>query len=84
MPQTYTDDIIKKAGVGQFDLILMAAQRAGELQRGATSRVESTGISPAVVALAEIEQGAYTQEHFDKGPNHTTEEQADEHHTTQG
>ena len=84
MPQTYTDDIIKKTGLGQFDLILMAAQRAGELQKGATSTVKAPGRSPTVAALAEIEQGAYTQEHFEKGPNHTTEEQADEHHTTQG
>ena len=51
---------------GQFDLVLVAAQRARELRNGSPPRVESHNGS-CIRALKEIEQGLYTkQDYLDK------------------
>ena len=50
----------------QFDLILVAAQRARELSGGSTPKVDSKN-GPCITALKEIEQGLYTkQDYLDK------------------
>ena len=57
---------IQKLGGSQFDLILVAAQRAREIKNGSTPKVESTN-GPCVTALREIEEGLYTkQDYLDK------------------
>jgi DNA-directed RNA polymerase omega subunit len=57
---------------GQFDLVLVAAQRARELRNGSPPKVESDN-GPCITALKEIEQGLYTKadflEKFDKRKN---------------
>jgi DNA-directed RNA polymerase subunit omega len=47
----------------QFDLILVAAQRARELKNGSAPKVD-TNNGPCVTALKEIEQGLYTKQDF--------------------
>jgi DNA-directed RNA polymerase subunit omega len=47
----------------QFDLILVAAQRARELRNGSAPKVETKN-GPCVTALKEIEQGLYTKQDF--------------------
>ena len=46
----------------QFDLVLVASQRAREIRRGSPSSV--TGHGPIVSALKEIEEGHYTKEEY--------------------
>jgi DNA-directed RNA polymerase omega subunit len=47
----------------QFDLVLVAAQRARELARGSRAKVEGkNGFS--VTALKEIEEGLYTKKDY--------------------
>ena len=48
---------------GQFDLILVAAQRARELRRGSPAKVDGKN-GPCVTALREIEQGLYTKQDY--------------------
>jgi DNA-directed RNA polymerase subunit omega len=51
---------------GQYDLVLVAAQRARELSKGSQSRI-STKNGPCITAIKEIEQGLYTkQDYLDK------------------
>ena len=47
-------------GGNQFELILIAADRARELKHGSTPKVH-TDHGAAVTALLEIEQGLYTK-----------------------
>lgn len=47
----------------QFDLVLVAAQRARELRNGSKPRVASKN-GPCVTAIKEIEQGLYTKKEF--------------------
>ena len=47
-------------GGNQFELILIAAERARELKYGATAKIH-TDHGVAVTALLEIEQGLYTK-----------------------
>jgi DNA-directed RNA polymerase subunit omega len=47
----------------QFDLVLVAAQRARELKNGSAPRVESKN-GPCITALKEIEAGQYTKEDY--------------------
>lgn len=50
----------------QFDLVLVAAQRARELRNGSLPRVQSKN-DACVTAIKEIEQGLYTkQDYFEK------------------
>lgn len=51
-------------GGSQFELILIAADRARELKHGATAKVH-TDHGAAVTALLEIEQGLYTKRDWD-------------------
>jgi DNA-directed RNA polymerase omega subunit len=48
---------------GLFDLVLGASQRARELRRGSTPKVNSDN-GPVVTALKEIEEGHYTKEDY--------------------
>jgi DNA-directed RNA polymerase omega subunit len=66
MPQTYTSEILKKAKVDQFNLVLMAARRAKQLQNGAMPKTPALNRSATVVALDEIEKGLYTKKDFYK------------------
>lgn len=51
---------------GQFDLVLVAAQRARELRNGSMPRLPTRN-GPCITALKEIEQGLYTkQDYLDK------------------
>jgi DNA-directed RNA polymerase subunit omega len=54
---------IEKLGGSQFDLILVAAQRAREIKNGSAPRLESKN-GPIITALKEIEQGLYTKEEY--------------------
>ena len=47
----------------QFDLVLVAAQRARELRNGSKPRVESKN-GPCVTAIKEIEEGLYTKQDY--------------------
>lgn len=47
----------------QFELVLVAAQRARELRKGAKPKVNCKN-GPAVTALKEIEAGLHTKEDF--------------------
>ncbi len=46
----------------QFDLVLVASQRAREIKRGSQSTIKGHG--PVVSALREIEEGHYTKEEY--------------------
>lgn len=48
---------------GLFDLVLGASQRARELRRGSTPKVQSDN-GPIVTALREIEEGHYTKKDY--------------------
>lgn len=47
----------------QFDLVLVAAQRARELRNGSPSKVKTKN-GPCVTAIKEIEEGLYTKEDY--------------------
>ena len=47
----------------QFDLVLVASQRAREIKRGSMSKVGNEN-GPAVSALREIEEGHYTKQDY--------------------
>ena len=48
---------------GLFDLVLGASQRARELKRGSTPKIDSDN-GPVVTALKEIEEGLYTKQDY--------------------
>jgi DNA-directed RNA polymerase omega subunit len=48
---------------GQFELVLVASQRAREIRRGSAPRVV-TNSGPLVTAVKEIEEGLYTREDY--------------------
>lgn len=51
---------------GQFDLVIIAAQRARELRNGSPPRIPTRN-GPCITALKEIEEGLYTkQDYLDK------------------
>jgi DNA-directed RNA polymerase omega subunit len=47
----------------QFDLVLVAAQRARELRSGSPAKVQ-TKYGDCITALKEIEQGLYTKQDY--------------------
>jgi DNA-directed RNA polymerase subunit omega len=47
----------------RFDLVLVASQRAREIKRGSTPKVQGDN-GAVVTALEEIEQGLYTKEDY--------------------
>ena len=48
----------------RFDLVLVAAQRAREIRRGARTLVNSKNAGPTIAALQEIEEGKYTKQDY--------------------
>ena len=57
---------VEKLGGNQFDLILVAAQRAREISNGSSPKVDSKN-GPCITALREIEAGLHTkQDYLDK------------------
>ena len=68
----------------QFDLVLVAAQRARELRNGAVPRVQAKN-GPCITAIKEIEQGLYTKqeflEKFKKGTNNEYQLKKSQRHT---
>lgn len=64
MARITSEKAAKQVG-GQFDLVLIAAQRARELMRGAEARIKTKN-GPMVTALKEIENGLYTKEDYIK------------------
>lgn len=48
---------------GLFDMVLGASQRAREIRRGATPKVQSDN-NAIVTALREIEEGLYTKKDY--------------------
>jgi DNA-directed RNA polymerase omega subunit len=62
MARITSEKAIKMIG-NQFDLVLVASQRAREIKRGSLSKVgDSNG--PIISALKEIEEGHYTKEDY--------------------
>lgn len=49
----------------QYDLVLLASERARELKRGETSKLE-TDNGPVITALREIEEGLITRSYVSK------------------
>lgn len=49
----------------QFDLVLVASQRAREIRNGSTPKIKSSE-GPIVTALREIENGLYTKQDYIK------------------
>ncbi len=65
MARVFVEEALNRTGVGQFMLIQMAAKRAKELTNGALPMVEvKPGTKKSVIALKEIEEGYYTEDHF--------------------
>ena len=79
MAKISSQEAIKAVGGDQFLLVLVAAQRARELARGDTPRIDSEGNSNTVIALREIEQGKYTKEEYYQ--KISEKEIKNEHHT---
>jgi DNA-directed RNA polymerase omega subunit len=48
---------------GIYDMVLGATQRARELKRGSTPKLQSDN-GPIVTAIREIEEGLYTKEDY--------------------
>ena len=48
---------MKAQSGSKYQKVLLAAQRAKQLQNGATPRVKAAGAKPSKIALSEIEQG---------------------------
>jgi len=82
--QSITKETLDAAGGCRNTLITMASFRARQLQQGATPLIETKHKhKPTVLALMEIEAGAYTLEQyeFDRQPK-TDKDLADEHFTS--
>jgi len=71
-----TEKAIQAVGGDQFKLILMAAYRAHQLAAGYTPLIEVKGFhKPSVIALMEIEAGAYTVEDYEEDKRTKTTEE---------
>jgi DNA-directed RNA polymerase omega subunit len=84
--ESITKETLAATDGDRIKLISMATFRARQLQRGATPRIENkANHKPTVLALLEIEAGAYTMEdwEYDKRPK-TEQEIADEHFSEEG
>jgi DNA-directed RNA polymerase omega subunit len=82
--QKISREALDAAGGCRNTLITMASFRAHMLQHGATPLIETKEKhKPTVLALMEIEQGAYTLEHYhnDRRPK-TDKDLADEYFPT--
>lgn len=58
-----TQKAVEMVGGSQFELILIAAERAREIKHGSTPKV-SGDYGAAVTALLEVEQGLYTKKNY--------------------
>ena len=63
MSKITVDEAVEKVGGNRFQLILIAAERARELARGATPKLK-TDSKPVSTALEEIEAGLYTKQDY--------------------
>ncbi|MBU0455642.1 MAG: DNA-directed RNA polymerase subunit omega [Pseudomonadota bacterium] len=70
MARITVEDCLKHVD-NRFDLVLTAAKRARELEKGATPKVEWEHDKPTVLALREIAEGIW-----DKSKRTETEESA--------
>jgi|TARA_B100001094_G_scaffold40088_1_gene34673 DNA-directed RNA polymerase subunit omega len=64
MARVFVEKALEVSEASPFDLILMAAKRGRQLSKGAKPEVDSPAVKPGVIALHEIEEGKYTQDHF--------------------
>ena len=81
MARVFVEKAIKQSGVGQHELILMAAKRGREISKGSKplSPKKNPNEKSAVTALREIEEGLYTRDHFEgriKSAEQIAEDQA--------
>lgn len=63
MARISSQKAVEKIGGNQFELVLIAAQRAREILHGSQPRLK-TGNGACVTALKEIEEGLYTKEDY--------------------
>lgn len=64
MARISVQQAVKNMNGNQFDLIMVAARRARDLQRGAETLTSKPGASEALTALREIEEGAIEYEYL--------------------
>jgi DNA-directed RNA polymerase subunit omega len=60
--QVSVEGAVEQIG-SRFDLVLVASERAREIKRGSTPKVQGDN-GAVVTALEEIEQGLYTKEDY--------------------
>ena len=60
--QVSVEGAVEQIG-SRFDLVLVASERAREIKRGSTPKVQGDN-GAVVTALEEIEQGFYTKEDY--------------------
>ena len=60
--QVSVEGAVEQIG-SRFDLVLVASERAREIKRGSTPKVQCDN-GAVVTALEEIEQGLYTKEDY--------------------
>ena len=77
MARVFLEKALEVTGLGQFELVNMAAKRAREIDRGSAPLVprKYKQEKSVVTALREIEEGLYTIEHWE-GKIKSAEEQA--------
>lgn len=64
MARVFVEKAIEVSGKSPYDLIQMAAKRGREISKGSKPLVESESRKSSVLALQEIEEGLYTDEHY--------------------
>lgn len=64
MARISVEQAVKNVHGNQFDLIMVAARRARDLQRGAETLTDNPGTSEALTALREIEEGSVEYEYL--------------------
>jgi DNA-directed RNA polymerase subunit omega len=64
MARISVQQAVENMNGNQFDLIMVAAKRARDLQRGAEALTDRPGSSAALTALREIEEGAIQYEYL--------------------
>jgi len=82
--ESVTKETLDAMGGDRIKLIRVAAHRAHRLQQGATPLIDNkANHKPTVLALLEIEAGAYTLEDYENDIRPKTEKDlADEHFTS--
>ena len=77
MARVFVEKAIEVSGKSPYDLIQMAAKRGREISKGSKPLVESESRKSSVLALQEIEEGLYTDEHY-QGKIKSAEQLAEE------